>query len=69
MAAPEIFASIARAIPMGRWCEPAEVASVLEFLVSDASSFVNGTAIPIDGGALAGAGLLSPSTAFEQGDE
>ncbi len=60
--APEIYKMIASAIPMQRWCEAEEVASVLEFLISDASSFVNGAAIPIDGGALTGVGLLGPNT-------
>lgn len=64
--APEVHQAIANAIPMQRWCEPDEVASVLEFLVSDASSFVNGTAIPVDGGAISGVGLLGPSTSTTQ---
>jgi NAD(P)-dependent dehydrogenase (short-subunit alcohol dehydrogenase family) len=36
--------------PLGRMGEPAEVADVVEFLLSDAASFLNGTVIPIDGG-------------------
>jgi len=39
-----------RMIPMGRYAEPGEVASLILFLASDASSFMTGTAIPIDGG-------------------
>jgi NAD(P)-dependent dehydrogenase (short-subunit alcohol dehydrogenase family) len=64
--APEVFKMIAEAIPLQRWCEPDEVASVLEFLVSDESSFVNGVALPVDGGALTGVGLLGPSTSPNQ---
>jgi 3alpha(or 20beta)-hydroxysteroid dehydrogenase len=39
-----------RMIPMGRYAEPAEIARLILFLASDASSFMTGTAIPIDGG-------------------
>jgi NAD(P)-dependent dehydrogenase (short-subunit alcohol dehydrogenase family) len=37
-------------IPMGRYGEPGEIAQLILFLASDASSFMTGTAIPIDGG-------------------
>jgi 3-oxoacyl-[acyl-carrier protein] reductase len=43
-------------IPMGRLGEPAEVAAVVCFLVSDLGSYVTGTVIPVDGGL--GKGLL-----------
>ncbi len=39
-----------RMIPMGRYAEPHEIAQLIVFLASDASSFITGTAIPIDGG-------------------
>ncbi|MDB5714980.1 MAG: family oxidoreductase [Sphingomonadales bacterium] len=35
---------------IGRFGEPEEVASVARFLLSDQASFVNGAAIPVDGG-------------------
>jgi NAD(P)-dependent dehydrogenase (short-subunit alcohol dehydrogenase family) len=38
------------AIPMGRIGRPEEVGQMALYLASDASSFVTGTAIPIDGG-------------------
>jgi NAD(P)-dependent dehydrogenase (short-subunit alcohol dehydrogenase family) len=39
-----------RSLPLGRICEPEEVASVVTFLASPLSSYVNGAHIPIDGG-------------------
>ena len=39
--------------PVGRIAQPAEVAEVIAFLLSDAASFVTGTSIDVDGGVLA----------------
>ncbi len=39
--------------PMGRYADPAEVASVVTFLVSGDASFVNAALVPVDGGLLA----------------
>ncbi|MFJ6456116.1 SDR family NAD(P)-dependent oxidoreductase [Paenarthrobacter sp. NPDC091669] len=44
---------IASAYPAERISDPMEVARVVRFLVSDESSFVNGSAITVDGGILA----------------
>jgi len=41
-----------RRLPMGRMGHPDEVARVILFLASDLASYVNGAAIPVDGGFL-----------------
>jgi NAD(P)-dependent dehydrogenase (short-subunit alcohol dehydrogenase family) len=54
-AAPaEVQEQVAQRLPLQRLGAPNEVAEVASWLLSDSSSFVNGTTIPIDGGKLAG---------------
>lgn len=50
----ERFEKISSRIPMKRWAEPEEVASVIYFLASQEASYVNGAVIPVDGGFMAG---------------
>lgn len=47
---PEKYAAFVARLPVGRWGELHEIKGLVLFLSSDASSFVTGAAIPIDGG-------------------
>jgi NAD(P)-dependent dehydrogenase (short-subunit alcohol dehydrogenase family) len=47
---PEKYNAFVAKIPMGRWGELHEIAAPTLFLASDASSFVTGTALFVDGG-------------------
>jgi gluconate 5-dehydrogenase len=47
---PEKYNAFVSKIPMGRWGELHEIAAPTLFLASDASSFVTGTALFVDGG-------------------
>jgi len=40
-------------IPAGRWGQPADIVGPAVFLASDASRYVNGVVLPVDGGMLA----------------
>ena len=48
-----VSSNSAARIPLGHFAEPADIAAMVQFLASDASRFVTGTTIPIDGGATA----------------
>ncbi len=52
-------------MPLGRICEPEEVAALCHFLVADDCSFVSGQAICIDGGMTAGMGIGVAMTLLE----
>jgi NAD(P)-dependent dehydrogenase (short-subunit alcohol dehydrogenase family) len=47
---PERYEWFASRVPLGRWGEPEEIGGLALFLASDASSFVTGASITIDGG-------------------
>lgn len=44
---------VAKAIPMGRIAEPADVAAVVRFLASPEASYLTGISVPVEGGYLA----------------
>lgn len=48
--AAERRAELARAVPLGRFGTPGEVAAVVTFLCSEAASYVTGAVVAIDGG-------------------
>ncbi|MEI6698231.1 MAG: SDR family oxidoreductase [Mycobacteriaceae bacterium] len=51
MTPQQVFAKYESTTPLGRVAEPSEIASIAEFLVSDASSYITGSLLPASGGA------------------
>jgi NAD(P)-dependent dehydrogenase (short-subunit alcohol dehydrogenase family) len=49
--------AIIRKTPMGRFGEPEELNGAVQWLISEASSFVTGAIVPIDGGFSAFSGV------------
>jgi NAD(P)-dependent dehydrogenase (short-subunit alcohol dehydrogenase family) len=47
---PEKYAAFVAKIPLGRWGDLHEIAGATVFLASDASSFVTGSLLFVDGG-------------------
>ncbi|TBE47961.1 SDR family oxidoreductase [Rhizobium ruizarguesonis] len=47
---PEKAAGMMKRIPVGRFAEPADIAEVVLFLLSDEAAMVNGISMPVDGG-------------------
>jgi meso-butanediol dehydrogenase/(S,S)-butanediol dehydrogenase/diacetyl reductase len=58
--APDHYELLSEAVPLQRWAAADEMASVVEFLLSDAASYVTGHAMVADGGTIVGTGLLGP---------
>ena len=51
---PDRGPKIKTRIPLQRWGEPEDLQGVVVFLASDASAYITGVSIPVDGGWLAG---------------
>ena len=49
----ELYAEVARKIPVRRMGQPIDVARTVAFLVSDEAGFVNNCVVPVEGGTLA----------------
>jgi 3-oxoacyl-[acyl-carrier protein] reductase len=47
---PEMRAKFMATIPLGRLCQPADVANTALFLASEEASFITGAIVPVDGG-------------------
>jgi NAD(P)-dependent dehydrogenase (short-subunit alcohol dehydrogenase family) len=47
---PEKYKAFVQQIPMGRWGELDELAGIAVLLASDASSFMTGSSLFVDGG-------------------
>lgn len=53
---PEAADRIRRAVPLGRWGQPREVADAVVFLASPLAAFITGETLTVDGGAWMGRG-------------
>ena len=51
---PEKSAGMLRRIPLGRFCQPQDVAGVISFLLSDDAAMLSGVSLDVDGGFHAG---------------
>jgi 3-oxoacyl-[acyl-carrier protein] reductase len=47
---PEQLEKMVASVPLGRSAKPDEIASVVEFIASEAASYVTGAVVPADGG-------------------
>jgi NAD(P)-dependent dehydrogenase (short-subunit alcohol dehydrogenase family) len=50
---PEMKAELETSHPIGRLCQPEEVAAAVVWLCSDAASFITGFPLAVDGGLIA----------------
>jgi NAD(P)-dependent dehydrogenase (short-subunit alcohol dehydrogenase family) len=59
VADPTSRSTLEGSVPMGRLAEPAEIARVTRFLLSDEASYMHGSAVVVDGGVTAAGGQAS----------
>ncbi|MDF5755663.1 SDR family NAD(P)-dependent oxidoreductase [Spongiactinospora sp. TRM90649] len=59
---PDALERIEPTIPLGRIGRPADIAAAVAFLASDDAAWITGVTLPVDGGALLGAGRAFQNT-------
>jgi 2-deoxy-D-gluconate 3-dehydrogenase len=62
---PDMGPTMAQTVPLGRWGDPEDLVGAAVWLASDASSYVTGALIPVNGGI----GVVAPQArpdAFDQ---
>ena len=55
---PDVFKKLGRWYPLGRVAEPEDIAKAVAFLGSNEAAYINGVALPVDGGLLAGMNVM-----------
>lgn len=61
------IAALGREVPLGRMGDPWDVAQAVLYLASDASAYVTGTELHVDGGILAGTAAVPPLDGEREG--
>lgn len=52
--------AVVRAVPLGRWVQPGDVAHAISFFLGDGAAMCTGTTLDVDGGVLVSNGSSSP---------